>query len=129
TGVHSSVRFSKAYDWSGQAGGLYEGGTPALLRLSVLTTAACKPSSMLEILFEPPITNLDFFSPGSLLPGSRSCIPSSLIVFDLPALPQDPSGPSDLVAYLRSSTAPDSHLSPPRGSIPPENLTSGHAPL
>ncbi|MED6288122.1 hypothetical protein CHARACLAT_023346 [Characodon lateralis] len=89
---------------------------------------ACKPSSMLEILFEPPTTNLDFF-PGSLLPGSRSCVPSSLIVFDLPALPRDPSGPSDLVAYLRSSTAPDSHLSPPGGSIPPENLTSAHAPL
>ncbi|MEQ2307309.1 hypothetical protein AMECASPLE_017027 [Ameca splendens] len=72
---------------------------------------------MLEILLEPPTTNLDF-SPGSLLPGSRSCVPSSLIMFDLPTLPQDPSGPSDHVAFLRSSTAPDSHLSPP-GRIHP----------
>ncbi|MEQ2282063.1 hypothetical protein AMECASPLE_036700, partial [Ameca splendens] len=91
-------------------GGLYEGGSPALLRLSVLTTAACILSSMLEILLEPPTTNLDFF-PGSLLLGSRSCEPSSLIVFDLPALPRDPSGSSDHVA-------PDSHLSSP-GRIHP----------
>ncbi|MEQ2311976.1 hypothetical protein AMECASPLE_026210 [Ameca splendens] len=69
------------------------------------------------------------FSLDHFLLDSRSCVPSSLIVFDLPALPRDPSGPSDHVAYLRSSTAPDSHLSPPGGSIPPENLTSDHAPL
>ncbi|MEQ2244287.1 hypothetical protein ILYODFUR_015507 [Ilyodon furcidens] len=73
---------------------------------------------MLEILLEPNLTtNLDFF-PGSLLPGSRSCVPSSLIVFDLPALPRDPSGSSDHIAFLCSRTASDSHLSSP-GRIHP----------
>ncbi|MEQ2159962.1 hypothetical protein GOODEAATRI_028581 [Goodea atripinnis] len=98
------------------AGGLYEGGSPALLRLSALTTAACKLSSMLEILLEPPTTNLDF-SPGSLLPGSRSCVPSSLIVFDLPALPRDHQTTLPSCAAVQPQTRICICL-PPDGSIP-----------
>ncbi|MED6289726.1 hypothetical protein CHARACLAT_005924 [Characodon lateralis] len=71
---------------------------------------------MLEILLEPPTTNLDFsldhFAWQPLL-----CTLQSYRVRPAHS-PTRPSGSSDHIAFLRSRTAPDSHLSSP-GRIHP----------
>ncbi|MED6253481.1 hypothetical protein ATANTOWER_030930, partial [Ataeniobius toweri] len=90
---------------------------------------ACKLSSMLEILLEPPTTKSGFFPWITFAWQPLLCTLQSDRVRPARS-PTRPSGPSDHVAFLRSSTAPRlASLSPPVDPSPPELLTSSHATL